>query len=85
MLLGLLFEPILLTIPAVAVFAWLPLFAISMLLLQLMEPFAWAVSKMQWFLQEGKKHPFEAIGVVAGVIVFGLAAVWQVFFKGTAI
>jgi hypothetical protein len=77
----LLVEPTLLTISAMAVFAWLPLFGVSILLLRLVEPITWAVGKTQWFLKDGKEHPLEAIGLVASVIVFGLAVVWQVFFK----
>ena len=71
----------LLTIPAMTVFVWLPLLGVSILLIRLIEPITWAVGKTQWFLKDGKEHPLEAIGMVASVIVFSLAVVWQVFFK----
>jgi hypothetical protein len=75
-------DTVFLTIPTLAVFVWLPLFAISILLLRLASPITWAVGKTQWFLKDGKEHPLEAIGMVASVIVFGAAVVWRVFFQG---
>jgi hypothetical protein len=56
--------------PAVAVFAWLPLFALGILIARLLTPFSLIVGRTQWFLKEGKEHPLKAIGYVAAVVVF---------------
>jgi hypothetical protein len=73
--------PALLFYPGIVVFAWLPLFAAGIVLLRMINPLLVAVMNAQWFLKDGKEHPLDAIGLVAGIIVFGLAVVWQVFFK----
>jgi len=73
--------PALLFFPGIVVFAWLPLFAAGILLLRMIKPLLVAVRKAQWFFKDGKDHPLEAIGLVASVIVFGLAVVWQICFK----
>jgi hypothetical protein len=70
-----------LTIPATAVFIWLPLLAFGLLLLRAGTPASLVVAKVQWLLKDGKDHPLEAVGYVVGAVVFILAAVWQVFFK----
>ena len=56
--------------PAFAVFAWLPLFALGILMARLLTPLSWMVGRTQWFLKEGKEHPLKAIGYVAAVVVF---------------
>jgi hypothetical protein len=56
--------------PALAVFAWLPLFALGILTARLLTPLSWIVGRTQWFLKEGKEHPLKAIGYVAAVVVF---------------
>jgi hypothetical protein len=63
-------------IPASLVFLWLPLFATGIVVLRAINLLSWTVEKMQWFLKQGKEHPLEAIGYVAGAIVFVCAAVW---------
>jgi hypothetical protein len=73
--------PALLFFPGIVVFAWLPLFAAGIVLLRMINPLLITVRKAQWFFKDGKDHPLEAIGLVASAIVFGLAVVWQVFFK----
>jgi hypothetical protein len=73
--------PALLFFPGIIVFAWLPLFAAGIVLLRMINPLLIAVRKAQWFFKDGKDHPLEAIGLIASVIVFALAVVWQVFFK----
>jgi hypothetical protein len=73
--------PALLFFPSIVVFVWLPLFAAGIALLRMANPLLVAVRNLQWFLKDGKEHPLEAIGLVASVIVFSLAFVWQVFFK----
>jgi hypothetical protein len=49
---------------------WLPLFSLSVASLRLLNNLRRAVGWTQWFLKDGRKHPFEAIGYVAAVIVF---------------
>jgi hypothetical protein len=64
-------------LPALAVFAWLPLFALGILAIRAIAPLSWLVAKAQWALNEGDKHPLKAVGCVAAVIVFAIAAVLQ--------
>jgi hypothetical protein len=52
---------------------WLPLFALSSLLVKLVFWIFRAVEWAQWFLKQGDAHPFRAIGIVATIIVFGTA------------
>jgi hypothetical protein len=61
--LGLLISPL-------VVHLWLPLFSISVGVLRLLNYFRQAVGWTQWFLKEGNRHPLEAIGYVAAIIVF---------------
>jgi hypothetical protein len=56
--------------PALAVFIWLPLFALGILIVRLLTPLSLIVGRTQWFLKEGKEHPLKAIGYVAAVVVF---------------
>jgi hypothetical protein len=86
---GVLTEPdsgqIFIAVPAFIVFAWLPLFAFGLLLLRLSKPLAQTIEKAKWFLKDGKDHPLEAIGFVAGVIVFIIVTVWQFSFGNVAL
>jgi hypothetical protein len=67
-------------LPALAVFAWLPLFALGILVARLLTPLSWVVGNTQWALKEGKEHPLKAIGYVAAVVVFiGTVAARVVF------
>jgi hypothetical protein len=72
--------PALLVLPGVAVFAWLPLLALSIFTIQLFVRFSWAVTHTQWFLTAGDEHPLDAVGLVAAVVVFIVAGIWQLFF-----
>ncbi len=56
--------------PAFVVFAWLPFFALGIVIARLLTPLAWIVGRAQWALKEGKEHPLKAIGYVAAVVVF---------------
>jgi hypothetical protein len=76
-----LFSPYYLVVPGVIVFAWLPLFGLCLLLLRTIPTLSRAVEKVQWFLKQGKDRPLDAVGYIAGSIVFALAAAWQLFFK----
>ena len=69
------------SIPAAVVFAWLPLFALGIFVLRLAKPTTAAVGKVQWFLKDGKQHPLEAVGYIAGIAVFLIVAGWQLFFR----
>jgi hypothetical protein len=77
------YVPALLFFPGIVVFAWLPLFAIGIVFLRIINPLSVAVRKAQWFLKDGKDHPLDAVGYVAAAIVFAVLVVWQVFFKST--
>jgi hypothetical protein len=57
-------------IPAIAIHLWLPLFAICVMLFQMLNTFLWTALKLQWFLEQGHDHPLQAIGYVAGLAVF---------------
>jgi hypothetical protein len=60
-------------VPAVAIHLWLPLFALCVLFLQVANALVTAIVKMQWFLKKGRDHPLEAVGFLAGAVVFGTA------------
>jgi hypothetical protein len=64
-----------LTVPAIAVHLWLPLFALAIGLAQASGWLFKAVGWMQWFLKQGQHHPFQAVGYVASVIVFVCAVI----------
>ena len=59
-----------LLLAAFVVHLWLPLLAISMGVLRMLNYFRKAVGWTQWFLEDGPNHPFEGIGYVASTIVF---------------
>jgi len=63
--------------PALAVFAWLPLFALGILAIRVLPLLSRIVEKTQWALKEGDQHPLRAIGFVAAVAVFAVAAGMQ--------
>ena len=59
--------------PAFIIHLWLPLFALSSLVVKLVFWIFRAVEWAQWFLKQGDAHPLKAIGIVATIIVFGSA------------
>ena len=61
--------------PPFIVHLWLPLFALSSLIVKLSYFIFRAVEWAQWFLKQGDAHPLKAIGIVATIIVFGSAMV----------
>jgi hypothetical protein len=61
------------TLPAMIVFIWLPLFALGILVIRALTPLSWIVAKTQWALKEGDQHPLKAIGCVAAAVVFAIA------------
>jgi hypothetical protein len=70
-----------LSIPASVVFVWLPLFALGILVVRALTPLSWIVTKAQWLLKDGNEHPLKAVGYVAAIAVFIVAAGWQTIFK----
>jgi hypothetical protein len=69
------------SISAMMVFAWLPLFAFGILMIRALAPFAWVVIHARWLLKDGKEHPLKAIGCVAAIFVFAIAAGRQLIFQ----
>jgi hypothetical protein len=69
------------SLPALAVFAWLPLFALGIMVARLLMPLAWLVTKTQWVLKQGDKHPLRAIGYLAALFVFVASASLQFAFR----
>lgn len=57
-------------IPAVFVHLWLPLFAIGVLSVRVLQTYLYAVGRAQWFLREGSNHPIEAAGFIASILAF---------------
>ena len=51
-------------------YAWLPLFAFSVVVLRVGGWTLKSVKMAQWFLRAGKQHPLHAIGLVASASVF---------------
>jgi hypothetical protein len=58
---------------AFIVHLWLPLFALSSLVVRLVYLILRAVEWAEWLLKQGDAHPLKAIGIVATIIVFGSA------------
>jgi hypothetical protein len=59
-----------LLLPAVVVHLWLPLFAIGVLLAQLLNSMKVAGRFSQWFFSGGKAHPFRSVGAIAAAVTF---------------
>jgi len=68
-------------LPALAVFIWLPLFALGILVVRAVTPLSWIVAKAQWALKEGDEHPLKAIGFVVAPIVFAITLGLQLILK----
>jgi hypothetical protein len=75
------FAPIFALIPAVIVFVWLPLFGVAIGLVKLWTLVSPFVSKLQWFLKDGKDHPLIAIGYAAALVVFVTSSTLQYFYR----
>lgn len=65
-------------IPALIVHMWLPILGVGVLAVKALRGFTWAVGGTQWFLKDGNTHPYEAVGYVAAVVVFAVAAVMTI-------
>jgi hypothetical protein len=69
------------SISAIAVFAWLPLFALGVLLIRAITPLSWIIAKTQWLLKGGQDHPLKAVAIVAAVAVFAIGVVVKTVFR----
>jgi hypothetical protein len=69
---------LLMALPAVVVFAWLPLFASGIVASRIFGGFSWIIGKAQWALKDGKEHPLKVVGYVAAAIVFFVFVGWQI-------
>src|SRR5581483_8914405 len=67
-------------LPAMVVFAWLPLLAFGIFVVRTVKPLSWIVRKTQWFLKDGKVHPLRAVGYVAAAFVLVAVMTWQAIF-----
>lgn len=67
-----------LVLAAAAVHLWLPLFGLGIAVIRIARYLAKPVFFIQWFLDQGDKHPYEAVGyvVAALVFIFGGIAHW---------
>jgi hypothetical protein len=61
------------SIPALFAQLWLPLFVFGLICMKGIHYFLRAVQSMQWFLKRGDEHPLDAIGYVAGAVVFAMS------------
>ncbi|MGY4235971.1 hypothetical protein ACVIIW_004918 [Bradyrhizobium sp. USDA 4449] len=64
-----------LLVPAFTVHLWLPLFALGVLIAQLLNSVRLAGRFSQWFFAQGEYHPLRSIGYIAGALTFVLMAV----------
>ena len=63
-------DDVFLSLPALAVHLWLPLFGFGLLCVNGLNYLLRAIGIMQWFLKRGNDHPLDAVGWVLGAIVF---------------
>ncbi len=64
-----------LVLAAVAVHLWLPLFGVGIAVIRTARYLSQPVVFIQWFLDQGDKHPYEAVGYVVATLVFILGAI----------
>jgi hypothetical protein len=55
---------------ALAVHAWLPFFLLCILCLKMLNYVRLGVDRAQRFIRHGRYHPFDAVGMIAAIIVF---------------
>jgi hypothetical protein len=70
-----------LMVPAMAVFAWVPLLAVGILVVRTMRPLSRLFAKTRRVLKDGSDHPLKIIGYIAALVVFALAFGWQTIFR----
>jgi hypothetical protein len=66
-------------VPALFVYAWLPLLLLAKFASVGLRYFFRATDFVKWFLKRGEEHPFEAFGMIACTMVFVLGCSWQLF------
>jgi hypothetical protein len=64
--------------PALIVFIWLPLFALSIVLFRILPGTAWLIRMLEWSLKDCKDHPLKATGYIASIATLVLAFGWRV-------
>ena len=67
----------LVTIPAFLIHLWLPLFAAGVVIAQGLNSLRLATGWAQWFLKNGSKQPFRAIGIIAAALTFVCVAIFR--------
>ena len=67
------------TIPAFLIHLWLPLFAAGVMIAQGLNSLRLAAGWAQWFLKNGSKRPFRAIGIIAAVLTFVCVTIFRFF------
>jgi hypothetical protein len=73
--------PLAFSLPAMLVFAWIPLLALGLLTIRSLNMASWALTKTQWIIKDGDKHPLTIVGIFAAILVFAFAGVSQTFFR----
>ena len=68
-------------IPALMVHLWLLLMVIGSALTRLVSSFFRAIDLAQWYLTQGRLHPFTAIGLAAAAFVFVIAVLGKLMFQ----
>jgi len=71
----------LVTIPAFLIHLWLPLFAAGVVFAQGLNSLRLTTAWAQWFLKNGSKRPFHAIGIVAAALTFVCVALFRFFWS----
>ena len=61
---------------ALVVHLWQPLFAIAVLLAQVINYMRKLTGRVQWFIKYGQRLPFRAIGFLAMIVTFLVSLVW---------
>jgi hypothetical protein len=62
-------------VPALLVYAWLPLFLLAALIARLIYYTIKSIQGFQWLLVRGERHVIRAVGIVAATMAFALAYV----------
>jgi hypothetical protein len=65
---------------ALVVHLWLPLFALGVLAARGINSFRTATLRGQWFVKNGHKRPFHAVGVIMSLVVLGAATAWHLLW-----
>jgi hypothetical protein len=66
--------------PAFLVYFWLPLVIVGMIGARLINWVGNLIAWAQWFIKRGNVHPFQAIGLVAAVLMFLSASAGEIIY-----